>query len=74
VELNSEGKISKRVTELWELLLNWADHLRTADFIMVACHSQGVPVGLMLVSKLIELSIVPKAKIGVCAMGMYFLQ
>jgi len=69
VALEGEGKIAERVDNLWKLLLNWIDHIRKADFIMIACHSQGVPVALMLVAKLIELGVVSTGKIGVCAMG-----
>lgn len=69
VALEGEGKIAERVDNLWKLLLNWIDHVRRADFILVACHSQGVPVALMLVAKLIEFGVVASAKIGVCAMG-----
>ncbi len=54
VALEGEGMISDRVDTLWKLLLNWIDHIRNADFIMVACHSQGVPVAVMLVAKLIN--------------------
>lgn len=69
VALEGEGKIGDRVNNLWKLLLNWLDHIRNADFIMVCCHSQGVPVSVMLVDKLIDLGIITSAKIGVCAMG-----
>jgi hypothetical protein len=69
VALEGEGKIAERVDNLWKLLLNWIDHVRKADFIMVACHSQGVPVALMLVAKLIEFGVVSTGRIGVCAMG-----
>lgn len=69
VALDGEGKIFERVDKLWKLLSNWTDRLRQADFIMVAAHSQGVPVALMLVAKLIEEGIVSSARIGVCAMG-----
>jgi hypothetical protein len=69
VALEGEGKIAERVDNLWKLLLNWIDHVRKADFIMIACHSQGVPVALMLVAKLIEFGVVCTGKIGVCAMG-----
>jgi len=72
VALEGEGKIGDRVDNLWKLLLNWIDHVRKADFIMVACHSQGVPVALMLVAKLIEFGVVSTGKIGVCAMGKPF--
>ncbi|RAL68394.1 hypothetical protein DID88_007125 [Monilinia fructigena] len=69
VALDGEGKIFERVDKLWKLLTNWTDRLRQADFIMVAAHSQGVPVALMLVAKLIEEGIVSSARIGVCAMA-----
>jgi hypothetical protein len=69
VALEGEGKISERVENLWKLLLNWIDHIREADLIIVSCHSQGVPVSIMLLAKLIELHIITNAKIGVCAMA-----
>ncbi|ROV87617.1 hypothetical protein VSDG_09617 [Cytospora chrysosperma] len=69
VALEGEGKIAERVENLWKLLLNWIDHIRDADLIVVACHSQGVPVSVMLLAKLIELGIITNAKIGVCAMA-----
>ncbi|KAK6193925.1 hypothetical protein LQW54_011959 [Pestalotiopsis sp. IQ-011] len=69
VALEGEGKIADRVDNLWKLLLNWIDHIRSADLILVACHSQGVPVGLMLVAKLIDLGIITDARIGICAMA-----
>lgn len=70
VALEGEGYIADRVTTLWKLLLNWLSHLRQADFILVACHSQGVPVAVMLVSKLIQLGcLAPNVRIGICAMA-----
>ncbi|KAK5137296.1 hypothetical protein LTR08_000266 [Meristemomyces frigidus] len=70
VALEGEGNIADRVTTLWKLLLNWLSHLRQADFILVACHSQGVPVAFMLLAKLIRLGCLsPHVKIGVCAMA-----
>lgn len=69
VALEGEGKIAERVDNLWKLLLNWIEHIRKADFVLVACHSQGVPVALMLVAKLIEFGVVTSGKIGVCAMA-----
>lgn len=69
VALEGEGKIAERVDNLWKLLLNWIDHVRKADFILVACHSQGVPVAIMLVAKLVEFGVVSNGKIGICAMG-----
>jgi hypothetical protein len=52
-----------------EAILNWIDHVRSADLVVIACHSQGVPVALMLVAKLIEFGVVTSARIGVCSMG-----
>ena len=69
VALEGEGKIGERVDNLWKLLLNWIDHVRNADFILVSCHSQGVPVAIMLVAKLVEFGVVTHGRIGVCAMG-----
>ena len=70
VALEGEGYIADRVTTLWKLLLNWLSHLRQADFIFVACHSQGVPVAVMLVAKLIQLNCLkPTVRLGICAMA-----
>ncbi|KAI4192520.1 MAG: hypothetical protein LQ346_004262 [Caloplaca aetnensis] len=69
VALEGEGKILERVDLLWKLLLNWIDNIRRADFVMVACHSQGVPVAIMLIAKLIEFGCIHDARIGVCAMA-----
>ncbi|KAI0460341.1 hypothetical protein F5B21DRAFT_451198 [Xylaria acuta] len=69
VALEGEGKIADRVDNLWKLLLNWIEHIKNADFIMLACHSQGVPVGIMLLAKLIDLGVITNSRIGVCAMA-----
>ena len=69
--LEGEGKIAERVELLWKLLLNWIDEIRKADFIMVACHSQGVPVAMMLVAKLIDFGCLnpSSVRLGICAMA-----
>jgi hypothetical protein len=67
--LEGEGKIAERVELLWKLLLNWIEEIRKSDFVMVACHSQGVPVAVMLVSKLIQFGCISAARVGVCAMA-----
>ena len=69
IALEGEGKIAERLDVLWKLLLNWMEDIRKADFIMIACHSQGVPVAMMLISKLISFGCVSNAHIGVCAMA-----
>lgn len=69
VALEGEGFIQERVDTLWKLLLNWIEHIRQADFIFVAAHSQGVPVAVMLIAKLISFGCVNAARVGVCAMA-----
>ena len=69
IALEGEGFIAERVNSLWKLLLNWIDHIKAADFILFACHSQGVPVTIMLVAKLIQFGCVSATRIGICAMA-----
>ncbi|OAG09592.1 uncharacterized protein CC84DRAFT_1111120 [Paraphaeosphaeria sporulosa] len=69
IALEGEGFIADRVRTLWTLLLNSVDVIRKADFILVACHSQGVPVAVMLVAKLIQSGFINSARIGICAMA-----
>ncbi len=61
--------ISDRVETLWKLLLNWIEQIKRADFILLACHSQGVPVAIMLLAKLLAFGCVDAARVGVCAMA-----
>ena len=70
IALEGEGMITDRVDTLWKLLLNWIDKIRQADFIMIACHSQGVPVSVMLVAKLIDFGCIkPSTRLGICGMA-----
>ncbi|KAJ5312494.1 hypothetical protein PENANT_c027G01681 [Penicillium antarcticum] len=69
IALEGEGRITERVDLLWKLLLNWMEEIRRADFIMVACHSQGVPVAIMLVAKLIQFGCLDAKRVGICAMA-----
>ena len=69
VALEGEGRIAERIDLLWKLMLNWIEKIRKADFVMIACHSQGVPVAMILVAKLIAFGCVNSARIGVCAMA-----
>ncbi|KAE8372649.1 hypothetical protein BDV26DRAFT_273755 [Aspergillus bertholletiae] len=69
IALEGEGRIAERVDLLWKLLLNWMEKIRQADFILIACHSQGVPVAIMLVAKLISFGCLNTARVGVCAMA-----
>ncbi|KAK2790477.1 hypothetical protein FQN53_009501 [Emmonsiellopsis sp. PD_33] len=69
ISLEGEGRISERIDLLWKLLLDYIEDIKKADFIMLACHSQGVPVATMLVAKLIAFGCVSSARIGICAMA-----
>ncbi|KAI2732471.1 hypothetical protein CBS147332_1610 [Penicillium roqueforti] len=69
IALEGEGRITERVDLLWKLLLNWMEEIRKADFVMFACHSQGVPVTIMLVSKLIQFGCLDAKRVGICAMA-----
>lgn len=69
VALEGEGKIAERIDVLWKLMLNWIDIIRKADLVMIACHSQGVPVAMMLVAKLIAFGCVNNSRIGICALA-----
>ncbi|KAF7158409.1 hypothetical protein CNMCM5623_003412 [Aspergillus felis] len=69
IALEGEGRIAERIDLLWKLLLNWVEKIRKADFILVACHSQGVPVAIMLVAKLIAFGCLNATRVGVCAMA-----
>lgn len=69
VALEGEGKIETRVANLWNLLQNWMDHIRSADFVVIACHSQGVPVSVMLLERLMASGAITNARVGICAMA-----
>ena len=69
IALEGEGRIAERVDLLWKLLLNWIEEIRKADFILFACHSQGVPVTVMLIARLIAFGCLDAARVGVCAMA-----
>lgn len=70
VALEGEGRVGERVDNLWRLLLNWIDDIRRADLVLVAAHSQGVPVAVMLLDRLLGLGVAaPGARVAVCAMA-----
>lgn len=70
IALEGEGKVGDRVEMLWKLLSNWMDHVKTADFVLLAAHSQGVVVGVQLLARLIEEGCMKeKARVGFTAMA-----
>ncbi|KAK9460643.1 uncharacterized protein V1516DRAFT_677281 [Lipomyces oligophaga] len=69
IALEGEGIVLDRVENLYRLLSNWMDHLLEADFILVAAHSQGTPVAVQLVAKLIGEGYADNKKIGILGMA-----
>lgn len=69
IALEGEGKVADRVEMLWKLLEKWMDHVKNADFVMVAAHSQGAVVGMKLLARLIEYGCVDNARVGFLAMA-----
>ncbi|KAH0602753.1 uncharacterized protein H6S33_008403 [Morchella sextelata] len=70
IALEGEGKVGDRVETLWKLLSNWMEHVKNADFVLMAAHSQGVVVGVQLLARLIEEGCVKeKARVGFTAMA-----
>lgn len=69
IALEGEGRVSDRVEVLWKLLENKLDVIQAADFILVCCHSQGTPVGVHLVARMIEYGLVEKSKVGIIGMA-----
>lgn len=70
IALEGEGKVGDRVEMLWKLLSNWMDHVKSADFVLMAAHSQGVVVGVQLLARLIEEGCIKeKARVGFTAMA-----
>lgn len=54
IALEGEGKVMNRVEKLYELLQNWISHIEEADFVFFASHSQGTPVAVHLLARLVE--------------------
>ena len=76
IALEGEGTVSARVGLLWRNLAGkkeWMDHIREADLILVACHSQGSPVGAGIMAKLVEEGIVvERTRLGLlCVAGIH---
>ncbi|QPG74889.1 hypothetical protein FOA43_002226 [Brettanomyces nanus] len=70
IALEKEGKIFDRVDFFYEVLKQSAEDIKQADFIFVCAHSQGTPVSIMLMSKLLEYGIIDEDKrIGILGMA-----
>ena len=76
IALEGEGTVAARVELLWRILCGkkeWMEHVRGADLILVACHSQGSPVGAGIMAKLVEEGVVPeRTRLGLlCIAGIH---
>lgn len=57
VPLEGEGKVEDRVNQLYSKLIDnssWLEAVSSADVILWATHSQGTPVSIMLLQRLLE--------------------
>lgn len=70
IALEKEGKIFDRVDFFFDILKNSINDIKKADFIFVCSHSQGTPVSVILMSKLLEYGIIDEnKKIGILGMA-----
>jgi hypothetical protein len=76
IALEGEGTVAVRIDMLWKNLAGkeeWMDHIREADLILVACHSQGSPVGAGIMARLVEEGMVSeRTRLGLlCIAGIH---
>lgn len=57
IALEKEGKVFDRVDFFFEVMSKWKDDINKADFVYFVTHSQGCPVTIMLLSRLINSNI-----------------
>lgn len=69
IALEGEGKVFSRVEGLYTLLMNWLHHIKNADCVFFAAHSQGTPVACHLLARLISEGHVENKKLGVVGMA-----
>lgn len=69
IALEGEGKVFSRVEGLYTLLMNWLYHIKHADCVFFAAHSQGTPVACHLLARLIAEGHVENKKLGVVGMA-----
>lgn len=70
IALQREGKVFDRVNYFFDIMQKHEDQIKQADFIFVCAHSQGTPVGIILMSKLLEHGIIgEEQKIGILGMA-----
>ncbi|ANB14204.1 hypothetical protein AWJ20_5165 [Sugiyamaella lignohabitans] len=69
IALEGEGRVSHRVDKLYQLLMNWLHLIREADFIYFAAHSQGTPVAVHLLARLVEEGHVENKRLALLGMA-----
>ncbi|ODV85869.1 hypothetical protein CANARDRAFT_197759 [[Candida] arabinofermentans NRRL YB-2248] len=69
IALEKEGKIFDRVEFFIEVMKKWEEEIKKSDYIYVCAHSQGTPVSIILISRLLELGIIDETK-KICILGM----
>lgn len=73
VPLEGEGKVEDRVNQLYSKLIensSWLEAVSSADVILWATHSQGTPVSIMLLQRLLERGHVHIIRQSVCLLAM----
>lgn len=73
VPLEGEGKVEDRVNQLYTRLVEnstWLEAVSSADVILWATHSQGTPVSIMLLQRLLERGHVHIIRQSVCLLAM----
>lgn len=73
VPLEGEGKVEDRVNQLYNKLIDnstWLEAVSSADVILWATHSQGTPVSIMLLKRLLERGHVHIIRQSVCLLAM----
>uniref|UniRef100_A0A060T273 ARAD1A05830p n=1 Tax=Blastobotrys adeninivorans TaxID=409370 RepID=A0A060T273_BLAAD len=69
ISLEGEGKVMSRVEKLYKLLLNWIEHIQQADFVFFAAHSQGTPVAVHILARLVEEGHVEEKQLALLGMA-----
>ncbi|ONH72307.1 hypothetical protein BOH78_3769 [Pichia kudriavzevii] len=70
IALEKEGKIFDRVDFFFDILSQNKSEIDESDFIFVCSHSQGTPVSIILIAKLLEYGIIDGSKkIGILGMA-----
>ncbi|KAH3681116.1 hypothetical protein WICPIJ_007921 [Wickerhamomyces pijperi] len=70
IALEKEGKVLDRVEFFYNVLEKWKEELKGVDYIYIAAHSQGCPVSIILLAKLIESGLIDATKVRISLLAM----